>query len=217
VRLLGRDRSSLLAVNGVPAPPRGTPLGQAKLAREAGLANNTVAQGYVSLLSDLMCIASSFAWDPSRKVRVRRSPASTISATPWRRWPGIPPWSGRRGLRAVACGGQGAWYEWAVAQELWRRAAIRGEELPEEMATGRAPNTKRTSCWTPATSWKSRWGRRPRWSSPGSAEPSPCRPDRCQPGQVPDSEAERRHPRGVPAGRGRGRGSVSARLVTGER
>lgn len=27
---------------------------------------------------------------------------------------------------------QGVWFEWLVSQELWRRAARRGDELPEE-------------------------------------------------------------------------------------
>ncbi|MBM4031711.1 MAG: ATP-binding protein [Planctomycetes bacterium] len=131
----GRDRASLLAVMECLLRHGGTPLGQAKLAREAGLANNTVAQGYVGLLSDLMCVASSFAWDPSRKVKVRRKPckyhfSNTLAALAWH--PAV--------LRTVAdfaglpAEAKGAWYEWAVAQELWRRAAIRGEELPEEMA-----------------------------------------------------------------------------------
>jgi predicted AAA+ superfamily ATPase len=30
------------------------------------------------------------------------------------------------------------WYEWVVAQELWRRAAIRGDESPEQMAYWRS-------------------------------------------------------------------------------
>ena len=131
----GRDRASLLAVMECLLRHGGTPLGQAKLARDAGLANNTVAQGYVSLLSDLMCVASSFAWDPSRKVKVRRKPCkyhfcNTLAALAWH--PAvIRTVEDFEGLPAEA---KGAWYEWAVAQELWRRAAIRGEEIPEEMA-----------------------------------------------------------------------------------
>lgn len=130
-----RHRSSLLAVVEAMIRHGGTPLGQAKLAREAGLANNTVATGYVSLLSDLMCVASSFAWDPSRNVKIRRKPckyhfSNTLAALAWH--PAV--------IRTVEdferlpAQSRGMWYEWAVAQELWRRAAIRGEEFPEEMA-----------------------------------------------------------------------------------
>lgn len=32
---------------------------------------------------------------------------------------------------ALAPADQGCWYEWLVAQELWRRAAIEGQEAPE--------------------------------------------------------------------------------------
>jgi predicted AAA+ superfamily ATPase len=130
----GRHRSSLLAVMECLIRYGGTPLGQAKLAREAGLANNTVALGYIDLLSDLMCVSSSFAWDPSRGVKLRRKRCkyhfcNTLVALAWHPstirtvvdFEHLPPQS-----RAV-------WYEWIVAQELWRRAAIRGEEFPEEM------------------------------------------------------------------------------------
>jgi predicted AAA+ superfamily ATPase len=28
---------------------------------------------------------------------------------------------------------QGRWLEWLVAQEIWRRAAIRGDEIPDQL------------------------------------------------------------------------------------
>ncbi len=46
----------------------GSPLGKAKLAGEAGLANNTVAAGYGELLSDLMCVGQGPAWAESRRI-----------------------------------------------------------------------------------------------------------------------------------------------------
>ena len=72
----GRSRASLLAVLDKLLLGGGRPRGQAKLAREAGLANNTVAADYVELLCDLMCVGVSQAWDESRRVRIARRPAA---------------------------------------------------------------------------------------------------------------------------------------------
>jgi uncharacterized protein len=131
----GRARSSLLAVLDKLIQYGGTPLGQAKLAREAGLANNTVAAGYVELLADLMCVSLSHAWDPSRRVRIARQPAkyhfvNLLCALSFH--PSRP--SQTEDLEALPPTTLGALWEWLVSQELWRRAAIRGEETPEDMA-----------------------------------------------------------------------------------
>ena len=63
----GRSRPMMLGVMDCLMRFAGTPVGQSKLAREAGLANNTVAAGYIDLLSDLICAASCFAWDEARR------------------------------------------------------------------------------------------------------------------------------------------------------
>jgi predicted AAA+ superfamily ATPase len=129
----GRLRGALLSVMECLLRFGGTPVGQAKLAREAGLANNTVAAGYVELLADLLCVTSSFAWDSGRAIKLRRKPckyhfSNTLAALVWH------PAMLRtvEDFRALPPGMRAAWQEWAVAQELWRRAAIRGDELPEE-------------------------------------------------------------------------------------
>jgi predicted AAA+ superfamily ATPase len=130
----GRQRSSLVAVLEALLRYGGAPVGQAKLAREAGLANNTVAAGYVELLADLMVLGISRAWDPQRRVAVARKPAkfhfiNLLAAVSW----------DRAQLRSVADfrnlppTRQGVWYEWLIAQELWRRSAIAGEEMPEQL------------------------------------------------------------------------------------
>jgi len=130
-----RDRSSLLAVMEVIARYGGSSLGQAQLAREAGLANNTVAAGYVELLTDLLCVAPAYAWDVSRKVLNRRRPykvhfINLFAATAW--YPARV--RSPRDFAALDPAEQGKWYEWTVAQELWRRAARRGEEVPERLS-----------------------------------------------------------------------------------
>lgn len=130
----GRSRAMLLGVLECLYRFAGTPAGQSKLAREAGLANNTVAAGYVEGLSDLMCVATSFAWDAGRKRSNRRRPCkfhmtNLLVSTAWhpRR---IRTPADYRELPEEA---QGALMEWAVAQECWRRSALRGDELPELM------------------------------------------------------------------------------------
>jgi predicted AAA+ superfamily ATPase len=131
----GRRRASLLSVMEKILRWGGAPLGQAKLAREAGLANNTVAAGYVETLADLMCVGVSQAWDESRRVHVARKPAkyhmiNLLAAVAW--------YSARlrsvEDFEALSPEEQGKFWEWLAAQELWRRAALRGDEFPERLA-----------------------------------------------------------------------------------
>ncbi|MBI2192288.1 MAG: ATP-binding protein [Planctomycetes bacterium] len=115
-------------------------MGQAKLAREAGLANNTVAAGYIELLADLMSVGIAQEWDASRGIRLARRPAKF----PFIHLLTAVAWDATR-LRTVAdfrslpAEEQGRWLEWMAAQEVWRRAALRGEEFPEMMAFWKTP------------------------------------------------------------------------------
>ena len=63
-----------------------SPLGQTKLAREAGLANNTVAAGYLEMLADLLSVGILLPWDascrpgsPNEYIEVKRGPVSPIN------------------------------------------------------------------------------------------------------------------------------------------
>jgi predicted AAA+ superfamily ATPase len=130
----GRDRASLLAVVQTILARGGTPLGQARLAREAGLANNTVAAGYVELLADLLCVSICHAWDASRRVAVRRRPAkyhltNLLAAVSW----GASRMRTTDDFHSLDPGAQGRFAEWLVAQEIFRRRAVGGEEMPEQM------------------------------------------------------------------------------------
>jgi predicted AAA+ superfamily ATPase len=112
----------------------GTALGQTKLAREAGLANNTVAAGWIEMLSDLLCVGTSAAWDAAKRAEVPRKPAkypfvNLLAATVWS--PDAP--RTPDDFECLPAARQAAWHEWAVAQELFRRAAIRGESDPERL------------------------------------------------------------------------------------
>ena len=130
-----RSRPMLVGVMECLARFAGTQVGQSKLAREAGLANNTVAAGYIDLLADLMCVSSAFAWDSSRRRLNRRRPCkfhmtNLLAAVAWHPERIRSP----ADFIALSAEQQGGWLEWLVAQELWRRAAVRGEESPEVMS-----------------------------------------------------------------------------------
>jgi predicted AAA+ superfamily ATPase len=130
----GRSHRSLVAVMEQLHRHAGTPLGQTKLAREAGLANNTVAAGWIEMLSDLLCVGTSAAWDESKRTEAFRKPAkypfvNLLAATVWS--PDAP--RSADDFERLPPERQAAWHEWAVAQELFRRAAIRGHADPERM------------------------------------------------------------------------------------
>ena len=130
----GRTRSSLMAILQNIIRYGGTPIGHAKLARESGLANNTVATGYTELLCDLMCITTSRAWDNSKQTAVLRKPSkfhfiNLLAVVAWH------PQRIRSAadFEQLSPQQQGIWYEWAVAQELVRQASIMGREFPETL------------------------------------------------------------------------------------
>ena len=150
VALSKRSRSMMGGVMECIERFAGTPVGQAKLAREAGLANNTVANGYIELLSDLMCVSSAYFWDSSRKRHNRRKPCkyhmtNLLVAVTWS-YAGI---RSPEDFISLEPEKQGAWLEWMVAQELWRRAVIRGDEFPEKMSFWQSGNHELDFVLTP--------------------------------------------------------------------
>ena len=128
----GRSRIALLSVMEALHRFGGTPVGQAKLAREAGLANNTVAAGYIEMLADLMAVVPCYAWDAHRRVPIARKPSkfhftNLLVASCWS--PNKPRTA--RELLELPPETQGQWLEWTIAQELFRRRCIAGDEVPE--------------------------------------------------------------------------------------
>jgi predicted AAA+ superfamily ATPase len=126
----GRSRAALLNVLQVLFRFGGTPVGQAKTAREAGLANNTVAAGYIELLNDLGCVTPAFPWDDNKKILLLRKECkyhftNLLVAVSYH----------KNRIRSIddflslSPTEQGIWYEWLVAQELLRRAAIENAEI----------------------------------------------------------------------------------------
>ena len=131
----GRSRAMLVAVMECLHRFGATPVGQSKLAREANLANNTVAAGYVDLLSDLMCVAPSYAWDENKRKYNNRRPckfhiSNLLAAIAWH------PNHIRTPEDVLGLSGemQGVLLEWLISQECTRRACIQGVDMPEVMA-----------------------------------------------------------------------------------
>jgi predicted AAA+ superfamily ATPase len=129
-----RPRRSLVAVMEQLHRLGASCVGQTKLAKEAGLANNTVAAGYVELLADLMVVGISGAWDADRKREVPRKPAkfpfvNLLAAVAWA--PDSP--CSVSEFRSLPESRQGVWLEWLVAQELHRRSAVEGADEPERL------------------------------------------------------------------------------------
>lgn len=126
----GRSRAALYELLRTVYKFAGTPVGQLKLARESGLANNTVAQGYVEILNDLAVLTPSYPWDADKEVKIMRKPCkynftnllAALAFNP-------------NQIRSVADfkslpeQEQGQWLEWLIAQELLRRSAIEGREI----------------------------------------------------------------------------------------
>lgn len=129
-----RSRAHVMAILQSLYRMAGTPIGQAKLARESGLSNNTVAQGYMELFADLMTIIPAYAYDPDKKISIFRKPCkyhfiNLLMAMCWH--PKKP-----RTIEELKQLGPdlGPIFEWTVAQEIWRKLCIEGREaLPDHL------------------------------------------------------------------------------------
>ncbi|MBI4126761.1 MAG: ATP-binding protein [Deltaproteobacteria bacterium] len=130
----GRSRVALTQLLHILLQSGGQPVGYAKLAREANLANNTVASGYIEQLSDLLTVLPTWPWDVQKKMLVLRKPCkfhfinvgvATVfhPATPRyiHEFERLPPET------------QGMFLEWLVAQEVWRRSVLAGVDNPEAL------------------------------------------------------------------------------------
>jgi predicted AAA+ superfamily ATPase len=81
-----------------------------------------------------LCVGTSTAWDAAKRAEVPRKPAkypfvNLLAATVWS--PDAP--RSAEEFERMPPERQAAWYEWAVAQELFRRASIRGQSDPERI------------------------------------------------------------------------------------
>ncbi|MBI2083100.1 MAG: ATP-binding protein [Deltaproteobacteria bacterium] len=128
----GRSRVALTQILPILFRGGGQPIGYAKLARESGLANNTVASGYLEQLSDLLAVLPAWPWDTNAGIlQIRKrckfhfiNLAVAIAFHP-------------AALRSIdqfetlTTEMQGMFMEWLVAQEVWRRSVLAGADNPE--------------------------------------------------------------------------------------
>ncbi|MBI2338897.1 MAG: ATP-binding protein [Deltaproteobacteria bacterium] len=128
----GRSRIALSNLLAILFKQGGKPVGFAKLARESGMANNTVAAGYIEQLGDLMCVLPAWPVDGNNFLPQLRKPskfnfinlAAVVALHP-------------AGIRAVSDWEalseeeQAVFLEWGIAQEIWRRSVLAGVENPE--------------------------------------------------------------------------------------
>lgn len=131
----GRSRTALFNIMTTLFRFGVTPVGQAKLARESGLANNTVAAAYIELLNDLGAVVPSYPWDTDRKILILRKPckylfSNLLVAAAYH--PAQP--RSILDFNQLNENQQGIWHEWLVAQELLRRSAIKGINILEPLA-----------------------------------------------------------------------------------
>jgi predicted AAA+ superfamily ATPase len=128
----GRNRQTLNNLVQILFRFGGAPVAKAKIAREANMANNTVAAGYVDVLSDLSVLASSFPWDQHSGLPILRKAnklhfSNLLVALTYH------PKRLRRieDFNLLDDAEQGMWLEWLISQEIMRRRAIHSELLFE--------------------------------------------------------------------------------------
>lgn len=131
----GRSRAALLNIFNTLFRYGGTPVGQAKLAREAGLANNTVAAGYIELLNDLGCVVPAYPMDVNKKILILRKPCkyhftNLLVAVSYHSQQ-IRSIRDFLNLPEVE---QGKWYEWLVAEELLRCSSLVSADILSPLA-----------------------------------------------------------------------------------
>lgn len=129
----GRSRQFLIALMRTLFVNGGSRTGYLKLARESGLANNTIASEYVEQLSDLLAVMPSHQWDADRDVPLQRKPAKFSFHQSVRGAVIQPEPHGARleDFKSLPPQQKSKWIEWLVAQELFRRQSIAGVEDPE--------------------------------------------------------------------------------------
>lgn len=105
-----------------------------KLAKEAGLANNSAALDYVERLSDLLCIAPMMQQDIERGISLARKPSKfpfINLGVAWTFHPQAPRYLHE--IKELQGQDRGALYEWVVAQELWRRENLLNQKASQSL------------------------------------------------------------------------------------
>ncbi len=139
----------------------GTPVGFAKLARESGLANNTLATEYIEQLSDLFAVLPSWQWDDSRQILVSHKPCKFNFINL-----GVAIAFHKSSIRSLSefenqpTETKGMWLEWLVAQEIWRRTTLsRSEEEAEQVGFWKSKEHEIDFVTPEKTFIEVKWGR----------------------------------------------------------
>ncbi len=128
----GRTLSSLKWVINSLFKRSGLPCSSHAIAEDAGLANNTIASGYIELLKDLNCLAQSFPLETNQLVPIPRK-ASKFNFINLLFVTAFHPHSLRAldDLKKISSTEKGHLFEWLVASEMWRRQSIIGDDAPD--------------------------------------------------------------------------------------
>ncbi|MBI4043052.1 MAG: ATP-binding protein [Deltaproteobacteria bacterium] len=110
----------------------GNPVSQAKLAREVGAANNSVIQGYIRVLMDLLCVTTALQIDTNTRRPVPRKEhkyhwcnlLAMIAFHPQEI-------RSIEDFKSLEKSESAKLLEWLVASELWRQNAVSGNSAPE--------------------------------------------------------------------------------------
>ncbi len=132
--LSGRSRIAIAQILSALVRFGGKSLGYAKLARETGLANNTIASAYIEQLSDLLTVLPAWQWDANKKILLLRKPCRfhfINLAVAMVFHPQAP--RTIKEFKALPQETQGTFFEWLVAQEIWRRSVLKQDPNPEAM------------------------------------------------------------------------------------
>jgi predicted AAA+ superfamily ATPase len=128
----GRTRASALGVLRELLDRGGSPVSMTKVAKEAGLANNSVALGYTDLFVSSLFLHRSWPFDFIKKKTISRKESkfhfiNLLGAIAFstQRLHSLSDWT------TLSQPTQGKWIEWLVAQELWRRSVIATDNLEE--------------------------------------------------------------------------------------
>lgn len=131
----GRQRSMLLRIFEFLHRYGGNTVSYTKLAKEAELANNTVAAGYIEQLQDLLCLVPTLQCEPKNLKRFYRK-ASKLHFSNILAAIATSNYNPRsiEDFLSLTPEEQGKYYEWLVAQELWRLNSINEKEYTGELS-----------------------------------------------------------------------------------
>jgi predicted AAA+ superfamily ATPase len=128
----GRSRQFLISIMRTLHKKGCARLGYLNLAKDSGLANNTIASEYIEQLSDLLSVIPQFQWDADKEVPLQKKPCKflfinlsvALAFAPEKLHSVFD-------FNELANEEKSKWLEWLVGQEIFRRQCIKNVENPE--------------------------------------------------------------------------------------